>query len=146
MHQPYKNINIIGNLQEVFPKALQIMHFNKLIIKWSLIKNKPHYHVPVHQLIRKCPKSSTFSHYLANDKWSTYGEDKREAVCMGCMYMLGLGLFFDPQGGSDMFLQKVGLLSTDYTTLYPRRQNSYKHCCENLKSCKRFLSNKSFCV
>jgi hypothetical protein len=32
-----------------------------------------------------------------------------------------LGLFFDPKDGYDMFLRNVAWLSTDYTTLYPRR-------------------------
>jgi hypothetical protein len=32
-----------------------------------------------------------------------------------------LGLFFNPEDGSDMFLRNVGWLSTDYTSLYPRR-------------------------
>jgi hypothetical protein len=32
-----------------------------------------------------------------------------------------LGLFFDPEDGSDMFLRNVGWLSTDYKTLHPRR-------------------------
>jgi hypothetical protein len=35
-----------------------------------------------------------------------------------------LGLFFDPEDGSDVFFRNVGCLSTDYTALYPRRQNS----------------------
>jgi hypothetical protein len=45
-----------------------------------------------------------------------------------------LGLFFDPEdgseltlgpeGGGDMFLQNVGSLSADYTALYLRRCNS----------------------
>jgi hypothetical protein len=35
-----------------------------------------------------------------------------------------LGLFFDPEDGGDMFLRNVGLLSTDYTALYPRGQKS----------------------
>jgi hypothetical protein len=35
-----------------------------------------------------------------------------------------LGLFFDPQDGGYIFLRNVGELSTDYTALYPRRQNS----------------------
>jgi hypothetical protein len=35
-----------------------------------------------------------------------------------------LCLFFDPEDGGDMFLRIVGWLSTDYTTLYPKRQNS----------------------
>jgi hypothetical protein len=35
-----------------------------------------------------------------------------------------LGLFFDPEDGGDMSLRKVGGLSTDYTALYIRRQNS----------------------
>jgi hypothetical protein len=29
--------------------------------------------------------------------------------------------------GGCMFLRNVGCLSTDYTTLYPRRQNSTEH-------------------
>jgi hypothetical protein len=29
-------------------------------------------------------------------------QDERDATCMGCMYMMGLGLFFGPENGSDM--------------------------------------------
>jgi hypothetical protein len=43
-------------------------------------------------------------------------------------------LFFDPGDGDDMFLRNVGLHPTDYTALYPRRQISHNHRCENLKS------------
>jgi hypothetical protein len=32
-----------------------------------------------------------------------------------------LGVFFQPGDGDGMFLRNVGLLSTDYTALYPRR-------------------------
>jgi hypothetical protein len=35
-----------------------------------------------------------------------------------------LGFVFDHEDGSDIFLRNVGWLSTDYTALYPRRQNS----------------------
>jgi hypothetical protein len=35
-----------------------------------------------------------------------------------------LDLFFDPEGGSDMFLWNINRLSTDYTALYPRKYNS----------------------
>jgi hypothetical protein len=35
-----------------------------------------------------------------------------------------LDLFFDPADGGDMYLRSIGRLSTDYTALYPRRQNS----------------------
>jgi hypothetical protein len=34
-----------------------------------------------------------------------------------------LGFFFDCEGGGDMFLRNVGWLPTDYTGLYPRRNN-----------------------
>jgi hypothetical protein len=37
-----------------------------------------------------------------------------------------LGLFFEPEDGSDTFLRNVGGLSTDCTTLYPRRWNAFK--------------------
>jgi hypothetical protein len=32
-----------------------------------------------------------------------------------------IGLFYDLENGGDIFLRNVGLLSTDYTALYPRR-------------------------
>jgi hypothetical protein len=35
-----------------------------------------------------------------------------------------LALFFDPEDGADMFFRKVGWLPTNYTVLYPRRQNT----------------------
>jgi hypothetical protein len=35
-----------------------------------------------------------------------------------------LGLLLNPEDGGDIFLQNVGCLSTDYTALYPKRQNS----------------------
>jgi hypothetical protein len=35
-----------------------------------------------------------------------------------------LGIFFDPEDGCAMFLSNTDQLSTDYTVLYPRRQNS----------------------
>jgi hypothetical protein len=31
------------------------------------------------------------------------------------------GILFSSEDGSDMFLRSIGLLSTDYTMLYPRR-------------------------
>jgi hypothetical protein len=35
-----------------------------------------------------------------------------------------LGLQVEPEDEGDVFLRSVGRLSTDYTALYPRRQNS----------------------
>jgi hypothetical protein len=34
------------------------------------------------------------------------------------------GLFFESENGNDMFLRNAGWFSTDYTALFPRRQNS----------------------
>jgi hypothetical protein len=35
-----------------------------------------------------------------------------------------LGLLFDPEYAGDVLLRNVGWLSTDYTVLHPRRENS----------------------
>jgi hypothetical protein len=32
-----------------------------------------------------------------------------------------LGVFFDPDGGGDMFFRNVGWFSAEYAVLYPRR-------------------------
>jgi hypothetical protein len=37
-----------------------------------------------------------------------------------------LGVFSGPEDGGNMFLRNVGSLSTDYTALYPRKQNSLR--------------------
>jgi hypothetical protein len=45
-----------------------------------------------------------------------------EALISGCFHVdFFLDLFFDTEGGGDVFLRNVGWLSTDYMTLYPRR-------------------------
>jgi hypothetical protein len=44
------------------------------------------------------------------------------AACCHAGFLLGL--FFDPDDGGDMFLGNVCWLSVEYTTLYPRTQNS----------------------
>jgi hypothetical protein len=48
-------------------------------------------------------------------------------ICSACYqihYSFFLGLFFDTEDGGDLFLRNVGWLSTDYTALFPRRENS----------------------
>jgi hypothetical protein len=35
-----------------------------------------------------------------------------------------LGSFYGPEDGGDIFLRNIGLLSMDYTALYPRCQHS----------------------
>jgi hypothetical protein len=46
----------------------------------------------------------------------------RRALLATCIHAdLLLGLLFDPEDGSDIFLRNVGRLSTDYTALYSRR-------------------------
>jgi hypothetical protein len=49
------------------------------------------------------------------------------ALKVNCSACYLLGLFFDPEDGDNIFLQNVGRLSTNYTVLYPRRQNSSWH-------------------
>jgi hypothetical protein len=47
---------------------------------------------------------------------------KKPALLATCFHAgFLLGLFFDPEDGSDMFLRNVGRLSTDYMALYPKR-------------------------
>jgi hypothetical protein len=45
-----------------------------------------------------------------------------------------LGLFVDPEDGSNMFLQNICWLSVDYTALYPKDRTLHNHHWENLKS------------
>jgi hypothetical protein len=47
------------------------------------------------------------------------------ATCSEAGFLLGL--FFDPEDGCDKLLQNIGWLSTDYTELHRRRQNSNAH-------------------
>jgi hypothetical protein len=47
-----------------------------------------------------------------------------------------LGLFFDPEEGSDIFLRNVGRLSTDYTALYPVTEIFLTTALRNSKSYK----------
>jgi hypothetical protein len=48
----------------------------------------------------------------------------RTLVCYLLHIGLLLGLFFDPENRGDMFFRNFSWLSTDYTALYPRRQNA----------------------
>jgi hypothetical protein len=50
-------------------------------------------------------------------------EEESRASCL--LNDLLLGSLFNPQDGGDMFLRNVSRLSTNYTTLYPRRHNSW---------------------
>jgi hypothetical protein len=56
-----------------------------------------------------------------SDARKSFPSATRLATCFRPGILLGL---FDPEDGADIFLRNVGLLSTDYTALYPRRQNS----------------------
>jgi hypothetical protein len=53
-------------------------------------------------------------------------QDKQQNswIChlLSCCFLLDL--FLDPEVRGNIFLQNVGWLSTGYTALYPRRQNS----------------------
>jgi hypothetical protein len=46
----------------------------------------------------------------------------KQAANKACWFLLGL--LFSPEDGGDIFLKNISQLSTDYTALYPRRQNS----------------------
>jgi hypothetical protein len=61
---------------------------------------------------------------------------KRQEYVACCLLHAGifLGLFFNPEDGSDMFLRNTGRLSTDYMMLYSRNRTLHNYCCENLKS------------
>jgi hypothetical protein len=56
--------------------------------------------------------------------WSPLKVNRRFVLATCLHACLLLGLSFDPEDGGDIFLQNVGGFSTDYTALYPRRQNS----------------------
>jgi hypothetical protein len=54
------------------------------------------------------------------------------AACFMLVYCLAYSS--NPEDGGDIFLRNVGLLSMDFTALYPRRQNSAEYvvlcaCC-----------------
>jgi hypothetical protein len=50
---------------------------------------------------------------------------RKKPICASYVLHAGflLGLFFDPDKGGEVFLRNFGPLSTDYTALYPIRQN-----------------------
>jgi hypothetical protein len=60
--------------------------------------------------------------------WRIHLQDRRvsQASFSCCMSHAGFlsDLVFNPEDGGDMFLRKVGWLSTDKTVFYLRRQNS----------------------
>jgi hypothetical protein len=73
-------------------------------------------------------------HEEVGDNWTQWGTYSQEVslfvelatenlltTCFHAHFLLCL--FFNPADGSNMFLQNVSCLSTDYTMLYPRRQS-----------------------
>jgi hypothetical protein len=50
----------------------------------------------------------------------------RQSICLLLHVDFLLGLYFYPEDGANTALQNTGWLSTDYTALHPRRQNSSK--------------------
>jgi hypothetical protein len=63
-------------------------------------------------------------------RWKTTEVSEERALLATCFHSgFLLGLFFDPEHEGDMFLRNVGWLSTDYTVLYPRTQNSLQRSC-----------------
>jgi hypothetical protein len=51
-----------------------------------------------------------------------------------------LGLFFNPEDKGKMFLRNVDRFLTDYMALHLRDGNLHSHYCENLRSCKTYIS------
>jgi hypothetical protein len=55
-----------------------------------------------------------------------------------------LCLFFGPEDGGDMLLRNVGSLSTDYTALHPRRENSSTR--SSLRNITDMFCARLYCV
>jgi hypothetical protein len=89
--------------------------------------------------------SSGLQHSVA--RWKSTDVSEEHVAKSPACYMLRvgflLGLFFDPEDGGDMFLWNVGLLSTDYKALHPRRYNSSRFKC-SLSKLERLETKRDF--
>jgi hypothetical protein len=58
-----------------------------------------------------------------------------------CLLQVGFlfGILFNPADRGNMVLWKIDWLLPEYSAIYPRRQTSDNHLCENLKSYRPFL-------
>jgi hypothetical protein len=65
--------------------------------------------------------------------------------CSAC-YRFHAG-FFDSEDGGDLFLRNVRWLSTQYTALYPRRQNCWKYATviNYIQNCIQYSASVWYC-
>jgi hypothetical protein len=102
---------LIGNYHPIYPQVSQVVSsLRDFRTEFCTFSPLP------------CVSHLLSSHHSSSYRLITVGEKKRSeegALQLHAGFLLGL--LFSPEDVSNIFLRNAGLLSQDYTALYPRR-------------------------
>jgi hypothetical protein len=87
-----------------------------------------HLYLLGYNAVQSVESQLTFRRNLSLTSSGSKGKPSKKPTWSTQQTEILLDLFFDPESGGGMSLRNIGWLSTDYTALYPRRQNSNFNC------------------